>query len=116
MSNPKPKIYGFFIYTGSRDYPFAGEGWALAEDGELLATHVSSDESTCARSLGMADIAGSEDFADQTSNESIHAEYRAKYPDGYEVEFVYVRDNHSAHAGLQAALAAYRLRYVHEAW
>lgn len=51
-------------------------GIALAEDGTPLAYHVSSSEYWARRDLGVAPDVGH------------HADYRRKYPDGFEVVWV----------------------------
>jgi hypothetical protein len=82
----KPKVF-LFINSG------AGTDWvasmAMAEDGAVLAQHVSSHDEFAHHDIG------------HTSDWK-HEEYRAHYPDGYEVEWV---DDVRGHAGLMAAYA-----------
>ena len=90
------KIYGFFNSTESFG---DAEGIAIAEDGEILATHVSSCESWSAHDLGM-------------NGHCIwnHDIYDGKYPEGWECEFVTINDNRDTHEGLQLALKNHEKR------
>ncbi len=90
------KIYGFF--NSNEEFTDA-VGVAISEDGRVIATHVSSNESFCKIDLGM----------DGKSKQK-HAAYDKAYPDGWDFEFVHVSDNRDNHAGLQSALAAYEKR------
>ena len=86
------KIYGFF--NSMREFGDA-EAVAIDETGKVLATHVSSNESWAAHDLGMA-----------LGSTRKHEHYNEAHPTGWETEFVRIRDNRDAHAGLQAALAS----------
>lgn len=81
-----PKIY-LFISCG---YESCLNGWAMAEDGNMLAMHVSSSESWAMHALGLC-------------SDRKHDKYKQYYPNGYELEWI---DNAYiiTHAGLQAAL------------
>lgn len=57
-------------------------GYALAEDGKGLASHLSSDVSFSKHDMGL------------TSNWK-HDAYKEHYPDGYEVEWVDDPENHN---------------------
>ena len=87
------KIYGFFNST--QEFGDA-VGVAITEDGRVLATHVSSNESWSRRDLGM-----------NGESSPKHKYYDEACPEGWECEFVPIRDDRDKHAGLQAALAAY---------
>lgn len=71
----------------------AGTDWqevmAMAEDGTFLANHVSSN-----KGFAMHDIGLTSDWK--------HDRYKAKYPDGYELEWI---DDAKSHPGLMAAYA-----------
>ena len=66
----KPKIYLFVEQSAA----WAAEvvGRAIAEDGTILAGHVSSDEESARHDLGL-------------TSERNHDTYRTHYPYGYEV-------------------------------
>lgn len=64
-------------------------GMAMAEDGHVLAGHLSSSEFWARYDLGL-------------TSDRKHDEYRKHYPDGYELEWV---DDPRAHEGLMAAYA-----------
>ena len=85
----KPKI---FVFAEPSDFwtPRAA-AVALAEDGEILASHISANEGFVEQDLGV------------TSKQK-HNRYGAKYPDGFEVEFVMGANVH-AHGELQQAIA-----------
>lgn len=87
------KIYGFF--NSNQEFGDA-VGVAITEDGQVLATHVSSNESWSRNDLGM-----------NGEPSPKHAAYDEACPEGWECEFVRIRDDRDKHAGLQAALAAY---------
>lgn len=83
-----PKIY---LYT-RRAVGWASNdviGYALAEDGHVLASHLSSGVGFAKHDLGL------------TSTWK-HEYYNKHYPDGYELEWV---DDPSDHAGVRAALS-----------
>lgn len=82
----KPKIYAFSNTLTGGD----GQAVALAEDGTILATHWCSNETWVPHDLGV-------------TSDWKHDQYRAHYPDGYEVVFVASVD-FDAHEGLQTAL------------
>ncbi|MBN3848668.1 hypothetical protein G3N58_17825 [Paraburkholderia sp. Ac-20342] len=82
----KPKIYVFSNVVGGGDGPC----YAMAEDGTVVGSHYCSNEQWAIHDLGV-------------TSDWHHEEYRAHYPDGYEMEFVPVA-NRDAHASLKAAL------------
>ena len=84
MSNPK--IFVFSNVVGGGDGPC----FALAEDGTVVGSHYCSHEGWASHDLGV-------------TSDWHHAEYKAHYPDGYEMEFVRSSEI-DAHEGLQAAL------------
>ena len=63
-------------------------GFAVAEDGHLLASHISSTPEFSKHDLGL-------------TSEWQHGHYRKHYPDGYELEWV---EDRKTHQGLQEAL------------
>lgn len=70
----KPKIYVFPVHAAPRgDCQYI----ALAEDGEEIAWHVSSNEGF-----------GKSDMGVSWPDSRKHEEYRKKYPGGYELEYV----------------------------
>lgn len=73
-----PKIFLYCIPTGR-----AVIGYALAEDGVCLASHLSSSEQWSKHDLGL------------TSTWK-HADYEVHYPGGFELEWVDDPDNHVA--------------------
>jgi hypothetical protein len=91
------KIYGFF--NSNQEFGDAASV-AIAETGEVVCSHWSSHEGWAIHDLGM----------DGTSNWK-HDIYAAFAPEGYELEFVRIRDDRDNHAGLQAAFAANRELY-----
>lgn len=88
------KIYGFF--NAVQDFRDA-VAVAIDENGSILATHVSSNESFAKMDLGMDGI-----------SKSKHDRYDAAHPEGWEYEFVHISDNRDNHVGLQAAVAKHR--------
>ena len=90
------KIFGFFNSTEE-----FGDAVAIAldETGAILASHVCSSESFAVGDLGM----------DGRSTRK-HDKYDAAWPDGWECEFVRIRDDRDNHAGLQAAMRAHDMR------
>lgn len=84
------KIYAFVNGEWGSDLV----GVAIAEDGMVLAQHVSSSESWVWHDLGVGSTRQ-------------HDHYAEHYPNGFEVEYVPMEQRDS-HAGLQAALAANR--------
>lgn len=99
MSEEKPKIYGF-----NNGGPY---GWmsalAVAEDGECVSGHTCSHEGFMPHDLGMD---GKSDWH--------HDDYKKKYPDGYEVEFV-PSEAIEKHEGLQRAFELNKARAKEEA-
>lgn len=85
------KIYGFF---NSMSEQGDAAGIAIDETGKILASHVSSSESWAKHDLGMG-----------MNSDRKHELYNKAHPEGWECEFVHIRDNRDAHEGLQAALA-----------
>lgn len=89
------KIY--VVVTGEWPSPGPGftpdyAGCALAEDGNVLSSHISSSESWLQHDLGV-------------TSERRHDIYREHYPDGFEVVYVPM-DQRDSHEGLQAAIKA----------
>lgn len=82
------KIYAFANGDWAGDYLGVG----MAEDGAVLASHVSSSETWLAHDLG-------------ATSQCEHERYAAHYPDGFEVEYVPLVEL-SSHAGLLAAVKA----------
>jgi hypothetical protein len=82
----KPKI---FVFINSRYESGDVVGSALAEDGEFLAGHLSSNDSWFQHDMGLC-------------SDWKHDKYKAHYPDGYEL--VHVADTKD-HEGLKAAYA-----------
>jgi len=83
-----PVIYG--MNTGG------SSGWCrgaiIAEDGEVLGGHTCSHEDYMPADLGVL----------EGSRPDLHERFRAKYPDGYRMDFVSWEHN-AAHEGLNAA-------------
>jgi len=79
----KPKIYLFANRKMGSDVI----GMAMAEDGHVLAGHFSSSEGFLKHDLGL-------------TSDWKHTNYKAHYPDGYELEWV---DKPLKHEGLLAA-------------
>ena len=73
--------------------PFGVVGYALAEDGTGIGSHISSNESFSKWDMGVTDPDGYK-----------HKAYKAHYPNGYELEWV-ERANLDAHQGFQEAWA-----------
>lgn len=80
-------------------YAFANSDWngdllgiGMAEDGAVLAHHISSSETWLAHDLG-------------AMSQCKHENYAAHYPDGFEVEYVPATELF-CHEGLLAAVAA----------
>lgn len=71
---------------------------AVAEDGEVLAGHVSSSVSWAKHDIGV-------------NSDWKHELYDAKYPDGWEIEWV---DDIENHEGVQKALTLNRCSDVNE--
>lgn len=86
-----PKIYGFTSASEGHYGDIAG--YALAEDGTVLASHISSNEWFLKHDLGM----------DESGDNLKHDKYKTHYPDGFELEYVFRKDR-DAHQGLKAAL------------
>ncbi len=87
-----PKIYAYCLPAG---HPWGERdviGYAIAEDGVCLATHLSSSAGFSRHDMGIA------------PSEWQHEHYREHYPDGYELEWINTADLDS-HAGFQAAYA-----------
>lgn len=83
----KPKIFAFSNVVGGGD----GSALAMAEDGTVVGQHWCSNEAWVPHDLGV-------------TSDWHHEEYKAHYPDGFEMEFVRA-DDVKAHAGLTAAFA-----------
>ena len=90
----KPKIYGFL----DRHHGSNWVGVAISEDGNVLGSHVSSDESWLRYDLGMVEGNRSK-WRDE--------KFLVHYPDGYETEYV-IQEYQDGHQGLQRALAKNR--------
>lgn len=89
MMGSKKKIYGFSNTISRRGDRLVV---AISEDGDILATHVSSSDSWGVHDLGM-----------DGRTKWKHDVYDASYPDGWECEYVPF-DNRDEHKGLQEAL------------
>lgn len=89
------KIYVFAIPATSGPYVSDVMGYALSEDGELLASHYSSCGGWSPHDMGIQ------------SNWK-HDLYEMKYPDGYDLEWIDY-DNLQSHPGY---LEAYRLNQL----
>jgi hypothetical protein len=74
----KPKIYLYCIAM-----PVDVVGYALAEDGKMVASHISSDENWSKHDLGF-------------DSNWHHDEYATHYPNGYELEWVSDLEGHAA--------------------
>lgn len=70
-------LYCVAIHTGRGDVM----GYALAEDGKCLASHLSSNEDFSKHDLGL-------------NSDWKHDKYNSYYPDGFELEWVDDPDNH----------------------
>ena len=81
----KPKIYCFINSASPEWY----EVVALSEDGDCITSHVSSSPGWAIHDIGI-------------NSDWKHDLYRAKYPDGYELEWI-ERDAVKAHEGLSKA-------------
>ena len=87
MEALKPKIFLWCVATGTGSEYVTGStlggeviGYALSEDGEILASHVSSNRDYAKHDMGW------------TSGWK-HDHYKEKYPNGYEL--VWVDDPHT---------------------
>lgn len=88
----KPRIYiACFPHGVIREADVLG--CAMAEDGDVLGEHLSSNESFSRHDMGL-------------TSDWKHDRYKAKYPDGYEL--VWVGWDFKTHEGWQAALALNR--------
>ena len=83
------KIFLWCVATGTgsgrvTDSTVGGDviGYAMAENGEVLASHLSSDEDFSKHDMGL-------------TSDWKHDKYMAHYPDGYELEWVTDTDNHT---------------------
>ena len=93
MSESKPRIYVFVeSHFASGDVG----SYALADDGEFLAGHVSSNVSWAKHDMGL-------------HGDWKHDKYAAHYPGGYELEWV---DNPDEHGGLNAAYQKYLAKHA----
>lgn len=98
-----PKIYLYCIPTNSglgivKGSTAGGDvmACALAEDGTSLANHLSSSADFAKHDIGL-------------TSDWHHDDYRAHYPDGYEVEWIDYEDL-DAHKGFQKAWALYEAK------
>lgn len=85
----KPKIYLFCVPGGMRSGDVIG--YALAEDGNGLGSHLSSNEDFSKHDMGL------------TSNWK-HDGYKKHYPEGYDLEWI-MEEKLDSHARFQKALA-----------
>ena len=85
VSTAKPRIFCFINSHAPENYYVL----AMAEDGNVLGSHLSSSPMWARHDIGL-------------DSEWKHDEYGKHYPNGYELEWV---DNPRTHAGLQAAYA-----------
>lgn len=93
--NSLPTIYGF----NNGGTPGFLQGVILAEDGEVLGGHLCSAEGYMPHDLGVV----------EGSRPDRHEAFRAKYPDGYRMDFV-PGDDVMTHPGLDAAVKAHTAR------
>ena len=89
---PETKIYLYCVPGGIR--PTDVMGYALAEDGHCIASHLSSNETWSKHDMGL-------------TSDWKHDHYAKEYPDGYELEWVPMQDVET-HVGLNAALCLNR--------
>ncbi len=86
MGDCTPKVYAFIQSGRGTDWV---HGMAMAEDGTVLAEHVSSHDGWAKHDMGA------------TEHQAMHyQDYSKHYPDGFAVEWV---DDPLTHEGLQAA-------------
>ncbi len=83
----KTKIYLYCVPGGFRKTDVIG--YAISEDGSGLVSHLSSDEWSSKHDMGF-------------TSDWHHDVYDAKYPDGYELEWVEM-DEVDTHEGLKKA-------------
>lgn len=83
----KPKIFVFINSGRGTDFV---NGCALAESGDFVAGHCSSNEWWFEHDMGL-------------TSDWKHKEYAAHYPDGYEL--VHVADDVKGHSGIADAYA-----------
>lgn len=86
------------IYLCCSGEPPYVTAYAMAEDGEVIAGHVSTNADFAKFDMGL------------TSNRK-HDTYKACYPDGYELEWI---DDVKEHPGYRAALALNKARVTPE--
>lgn len=86
MSDTKPKIY---VWCNSCSHQWHS-GIAMAEDGRVLAGHMSSNHSFQRHDMGVE------------RSDWKHDKYNAHYPDGWEL--VYVEDDIMQHEGIASAV------------
>ena len=98
MRKEKPKIYLYCIHTGTgrgivRGSTPGGDvmGYALAEDGTILTSHYSSNESFSKHDMGL-------------TSDWKHEIYEEHYPNGFELEWI-EESNCDEHIGFQKAFA-----------
>ena len=91
-----PVIYGF-NNGGSPGFYYAV---LIAEDGEVLGSHLCSHEGYMYGDLGIL----------KGFRPDRHEGFRQHYPDGYRMDFVQYVDINS-HEGLNKAFAAHHIRY-----
>lgn len=91
------KIYVFGNERWGNDYL----GFAMAEDGSVLGSHLSSNEEWLASDLG-------------ATSDRNHEAYADHYPDGFEVEYIPF-DNVEKHEGLIEAVKRNAERAAKEA-
>lgn len=89
------KIYCFSNTLDGGD----GQAYAMAEDGTVLAMHWCSHEGYVSGDLGVT----------EGSRPDLYDLYAKHYPNGYEMEFIPVKDFES-HEGLRKALGLNRLQ------
>ena len=95
-----PKIYLYCVHGGFR--PIDVIGYALAEDGTGLGSHLSSDGDYSMHDMGL------------TSSWK-HDTYSEHYPEGYELEWI-DECNLDNHSGWVKAFNINQKRYVPTAW
>lgn len=92
-----PVIYGF----NNGGSPGWFSGVLIAEDGEELGGHICSSEGYMPHDLGII----------EGSRPDRHETFRAKYPDGYRMDFIPYADAPD-HDGLSAAFVKHKERYA----
>lgn len=97
-----PVVYGFDNTAGGGDWH---QGYGMAEDGNVLAGHISSSYGWSRRDVGTpSDPGDTGGWQVEGIGEGKHEKYAAHYPGGYIFEWV-PREALTTNAGLAAAFA-----------